>query len=388
MGIFDFFKGKKQVEQVSEIEKISFEDIGKWLEDKSKDLRKDELGALEKVGGKLELFYVSLEEKLKILEDVDIESKKEYGRAKLLVRQGLDKYIDFVYTLLKDLKALKRKNLDEFFREVGETFVHFEKMSAKVYERATYLVGDEMAAVRNEIRRFYNELMEMFEGEDSSIKDLMKIRNIKIGLSEFEGFREKIVEVGEGFEEKDLRIEKAEKKVEKLMEDVEKIKNSSEYVSNLKMIEEIEILRKGLDREIVRLKDLVDFKKLTNIIHSNERELKIVKDYRAHFVSEFSRDGGKLLDLLGESNMKSVEIEAQVSLIGKKKSELDEKCGEIGLDSTIAKLEGVKKIEDEIDGMKTENVKVKRRLEEFDLKLKSLKNEVVRLVGGFGVSVV
>lgn len=389
MGMFDFFKGKKKVERASEIGKISFEDIRKWVEDKSKDLRENELEVLEEVGGKLELFFISLEEKLRVLEDIDIESKKEYGRAKLLVRQGLDKYIDFVYILLKDLKALERKNLEEFFRKISETFVHFEKMSAKVYERATYLVGDEMAAVRNEIRRFYNGLMEMFKGEDSSIKDLMKIRNIKIRLSEFEEFREKVGKVNEEIEEKDLRIKKAEKRVEELKRNIGKIRNSSEYVSNLKMIEEIETLRKSLDSEIVRLKDSIDFKKLTNIIHSNEREFKIVKNYREHFVSEFSRDGGnKILDLLGDSNMKSAEIKAQVSLIEEKNKRLDEKRGKVGLDSTIIELEKVKNIEDEIDGMKTEEIKVKRFLEEFDLKLKGLRNEVVGLVEGFGIRIV
>ena len=185
------------------------------------------------------------------------------------------------------------------------------------------------------------------------------------------------------------KIGEGKRKVGKLMVDVERIKNSSEYISNLKTGEEIKTLRVGLDREIVRLKEFIDFKKLTNIIHSNERELKIVKNYREHFVAEFSRDGGKkILDLLGGSNMKSSEIEAQVSLIEKNNGELKEKRGKVGLDSTVIMLGEVKKIEDEIDGMETEKVKVGRRLEEFDLKLKGLRNEVVKLVEGFGVSVV
>jgi len=81
-------------------------------------------------------------------------------------------------------------------------------------------------------------------------------------------------------------------------------------------------------------------------------------------------------------------IESQVSLIGEKKSELDEKQGKIGLDSTIIMLEDVKKIEDEIDGMETGKVKVKRRLEEFDLKLQGLKNGLIKLVEDFGIEVV
>jgi len=389
MGIFSFLKSKKPVELKDEIESMAFEDIGKWVEDKKEGLKGDEQKVLEKVGEKLELFYVSLEGKLEVLEGVDIESKKEHGRAKLLVRQGLDKYIDLVHILLKDLKATKKENLEKFIRKISETFVLFEKTSAKVYERATYLVGDEMAAVRNEIRRFYNGLIEMFEGEDSSIKDLVKIKNIKLKLEEFEKLEGNVKDVEKEIEISNRKIGEAKKKVERLMEDVERIKNSSEYISNLKTVEEIKALRVGLDREIAKLKELIDFKKLTSIIHSNERELKIVKDYREHFVSEFSRDGGaKILNLLGASNMKNSAIESQVSLIEKKDSELKEKRENIGLDSTVIKLGEVKKIEDEIDGMETKKVKVRRRLEEFDLKLKGLRNEVVKMVEGFGVKVI
>ena len=389
MGIFSFLKSKKSVELEVENEEISFDGIRKWLEDRRKSLREGEEETLEKISGKLDEFYVSLGAKLDVLESVDIESKKEHGRAKILVRQGLDKYIDSVHILLKNLKALDKSDLEKFSREISEAFVLFEGTSAKVYERATYLVGDEMAAVRNEIRRFYNGLVEMFEGDGSLVSDLKMVVDVKLKLGEFEKLEENVKEVEKEIEVSDKKIGEAKKKVEKLMEDVEKIKNSSEYISNLKTGEEIKALRIGIDREIVRLKELIDFKKLTNIIHSNERELKIVKNYREHFVVEFSRDGGRrILDLLGGSNMKSSEIEAQVSLIEKNNGELKEKRGKVGLDSTVIMLGEVKKIEDEIDGMETEKVKVKRRLEELDLKLKGLRNEVVKMVEGFGVSVV
>jgi hypothetical protein len=389
MGLFSFLKGKKPVELEVENEEISFKDIGKWLESKNDNLRGDESRDLEEIGGKLDEFYVSLGEKLKILEGVDIESKKEHGRAKLLVRQGLDKYINSVNVLIKDLENLGKDDLEKFAREISKTFTFFEKTSSKFYERATYLVGNEMAAVRNEIRRFYNGFVEMFEGDGSLITDLKMIVNVKSKLEEFEKLREDFGEIGKEVEVNDLGIEKAKNKVGNLMKDVEEIKNSSEYAENLKIGGEVKALRIGIDSEISKLKDLIDFKKLTSIVHSNERELMIVNDHKEHFVSEFSRDGGdRILNLLVGSNMKSSAIETQVSLIEKKNGELKEKRESVGSDSTIVKLGEVKKIEDEIDGMETEKVKVKRRLEEFDLKLKGLKNEVIKLVESFGVDVV
>ena len=383
MGLFGFFKGK--VEDVVEVENISFDKIEKWLEDRNENLRKDEVEILDKIEEKLKAFYVSLEEKLEVLESVDIESKKEHGRAKILVRQGLDKYIDSVHILLKNLKELKKDDLEKFAREISETFISFEKISAKVYERATYLVGDEMATVRNEIRRFYNGLVEKFNGDELSIKSLREIRNIRLKLDEFKNLEKNIREVKIETEINKERIEKAKKNVKKLMSDVERIKNSSEYISNLETEEKIKFLRTSLNNEIVKLKDAIDFKKLTGIIHTNEKELGIVKDYKNHFVSEFSRDGGKrILDLLESSNMKSAKIETYVLLIEKINNELKEKSRNVGLDSTIIKLEEIEKIEDGIDGMKTEKVKIERKVEEFYLKLKGLKNEIVRMVEEIG----
>ena len=383
MGLFDFFKGK--VKEDIEVERVSFGDIGKWLKGRGKNLSGDEQNTLVNIGVQLDEFYVSLGEKLEVLEGIDVESRKEHERVKILVRQGLDKYIDSVRTLLKDLKALRGDDLGKFAQEISRTFVLFEKKSARTYERATYLVGDEMMVVRNEIRRFYNGLVEMFKGDESSIKELRRIRNIEMKLDEVEKIGNNVEEVEGELGMNGSKIGKGRGRIVELMGEVEKIKNSSEYILNLKTEKEIGVLRDGLENEIVKLKDLVDFKKLTNIVHSNERELKIVKDYKDHFVSEFSRDGGKrLLGLLEGSNMKSGEIEAQVVLIKKKNAELEEKRKSVGLDSTIIKLGEVKRIEDEIDGMETEKVKIKRRLEEIDLNLKGLKNEVVKMVEGIG----
>ena len=384
MGIFNFFKSKKSIKQPSEIKKISFEDVEKLLKDRSKNLEEVERETLEKLEKELEEFYISLEGKLEILEEVDIESKKEHGRAKLLVRQGLDKYINSVHILLKDLKALEKNNLEKFAREISEIFILFEKTSAKVYERATYLVGDEMVDVRNEIRKFYNGLIKIFESDKSSIQELKKIGEVKLKLNEYENIEKNIIDFKKESEENNFEIEKAKKKVRKLLEEIEKIENSSEYISNLRTEEEIKVLRMKIDKEIGMLKSLIDFKKLTNIVHTNERELKIVKAYKDHFSSEFSLDSGKrILKLLEISNMKSHEIEVQVSLIKNINGELGEKRGKVGLDSTVVKSEEVKMVEEEIENMETGAVRVKRRLEESNLKLKGLRNEVVRLIEQF-----
>ena len=389
MGILDFFRGKKSAEREVEIESVAFDGVKSWVADKETGLRKDERETLVKIEGMLKEFYVSAGEKLGILEGVDIESKKEHGRAKILVRQGLDKYINSVRVLLKEVGALEKKDLGKFAQEIGKVFVFFEKTSAAFYERATYLVGDEMMAVRNEIRKFYNGLVKMFEGNKMLIESFGRFEKINLKFGEIEKVEYNFKEVGKEIVANEEGVEEGREKVKGLEGEIDKIKDSSEYILNLKMLKAIKGLEVELDDEIGKLKNLIDFKKLASVVHSNERELGVVKNYREHFADEFSRDGGKrIIDLLKSSNMESAEIVAQVDLIAEKNGELVEKRGSVEPDGTVDKLDEVKRVGGEIDRLGIANVKGKRRLEDLGLKLKGLKNEIILLVEKFGVRVV
>ena len=382
MGMFDFFRKKESVEEDVKIE--SFEDAEKIFKDKGDLLREREKGVLLEIGGKLEEFYISVEEKLVVLEGIDIESKKEYDKAKILVRQGLDKYIDSVRVLLKDLKKLKKDDLGDFSREVGRVFVGFEKTSFKVYERATYLVGDEMMAVRNEIRRFYNGLLKMFEKDKLLIENLGKIEDVELKFDEVGKIGDKIKDFRKEILVNEDEIEKNKIDIERLNGEILEIKKSSGYVAGLKVKKEVADLERDIEANIVKLKGFIDFKKLIGIVHTNKRELEIVKRFRDFFVSEFSRGGGVFLDLLKDSNMKNDKIEEQISLIEKLKGELVEKREGVGLDSSVVKFEEAKKIEEKIEDMKIGNVKVKQRLKEFLFRMDESKGEIIGLIDGLG----
>ena len=386
MGMFDFFRKKKLVEEGVEVE--TFEDAKKVFRERVEVLRKREEGVLLEIVGKFEDFYVSIEGKLGVLEGVDIESKKEYERAKVLVRQGLDKYVGLVYDLLKELRKLEKEDLVRFVDEVGKVFVGFERGSAKTYERATYLVGDEMMAVRNEIRGFYNGLLKMFDRERDLIDGLRSVREIRLKFDEVGRLEGKLREFEGEVLVNDAWVEKAEMVVGKLKGEIEMIKSSSEYISNLETKREVGVFEGELNVEIVKLKGLIDFKWLIGIVHGNSKELDVVKKYRDSFVSEFSLDDGKrLFDLLEDSGMRSDEIKGQVLLIEKMRKELNEKRDGVGVDLIVGKLGEVAKIEGEIERKRIAGVKVRGRVKEVGVRLEELKGEVVVLVGGLGFSV-
>jgi len=377
MGMFNFFRGGKSVDVKSE--SVAFDDVRSWLENKDKILKKEETGVLEEIGERLNEFYVAVEEKLSVLEGIDIEGKKEYERAKILVRQGLNKYIISVRVLLKELTKIDLGNFGEFAEEIGKVFNYFEKSSAKFYARANYLVGDEMAAVRNEVRRFYNEMVGILERP--LIGKLKKVEDVRAKLDEFEKVEIMFKKIGNEIVVRDKKIDRAREKVKGLEIEIEDIKNSADHVAGIKAREDVIRLRAGLDREIGRLKELIDFKRLTNLVHSNERELQIVKDYRAHFVEEFGKDNGKrLFGLMSGSSLMNDKIRAKVALIEKLGVEMAEKSGGIGKDYTVGKLKEIESVKDECKSVELENVKSGRRLDELRLRLKGLRNEVILLV--------
>ena len=63
---------------------ISFEEIGDWTESKENGFRKDGVEAFEDIRKRLNDFHISIGLKLEVLEGINIESKKEHERAKIL----------------------------------------------------------------------------------------------------------------------------------------------------------------------------------------------------------------------------------------------------------------------------------------------------------------
>ena len=79
MGLFDFFKKiiKKNIEEPKvEQEKIAFFEIGDWIERKGNEIEIREKEIVVLVQGKIKVFENELREKIKVVENFDVESKK------------------------------------------------------------------------------------------------------------------------------------------------------------------------------------------------------------------------------------------------------------------------------------------------------------------------
>ena len=76
MGIFNFFKKEKEVEKISP-EKLAFSEIKNWLEKEKKENDFKEKEVLILIKDKIRILNSNLKEKIRILNEIDIESKKK-----------------------------------------------------------------------------------------------------------------------------------------------------------------------------------------------------------------------------------------------------------------------------------------------------------------------
>ena len=107
MGIFDFFKRKKQEFEEQTEEKISFKEIDNWINEKKQKIKDNQKEPLQKIKENLSELLDGLDDKIEVLRNFDLDKKKAPERAKLIVKENFNKFIDYLEKLIFDLKDLK-----------------------------------------------------------------------------------------------------------------------------------------------------------------------------------------------------------------------------------------------------------------------------------------
>ena len=124
-------------------------------------------------------------------------------------------------------------------------------------------------------------------------------------------------------------------KNKKLLQEIEKIKESSNYLERLRTQKNIGFLKEELKNDIFMLKQLLDFKALTNFFHINKEQMIILKNHKEDFQTNFQKDNGKMIiDLLNESKLNNNNILEKVNLIRIKIEEISNYEKNINEDET------------------------------------------------------
>jgi hypothetical protein len=364
MGILDFFRKKKVEEPEIGPEEISFNELENWLENKAKSINEEEKRVLSLIKQKIDLFLEDIKEKTKVLEEVDLESKKAEERAKVIVKQGLDKYLEFANIFIKELAEIKKQNLAEFIKDANKIFSAFDKKSYIFYQRANFLIGNELLAVKEEINNLSKYFTELFNENQKIMESSTTVSSIKSKLRKIEESKENTDKINLELKSLDKKIIDINEKDERLQKEIKKIKTSKDHIENLRSHEELKLTEKQLEENISKLKSLIDFKALSQAFHSDEKKMKLIKNHKENFNESLAKDEGQgILGLMIETKQNSNTLENKIKQIKESKENLAKNKQLLKEDETQTISEKMHKLKLELETLSIEKVKHSKRIE-------------------------
>jgi len=363
MGIFDFFKRKKV--KLEEPEIISFIEVGDWIDDKRQSITKKHKQPKQEVNEILIQTLQEFKNSIEVLKNLDLTGKKAPERAKLIVKQNLYNFIDYLEKLILELKQLDlTENLDSISMEalinkINTSFYNFEKKSIMSFQKSTFLVGEELGKVREIISGFFKLFNKIINENRQSIEQIKTILIIEEKLQEIDNIKKLNSENQEIVLKIENKIKSHEQNIQRLENEISKIKNTPEYAEQIKNEQELEKLKTTLTIEFQALKDLTDFKALSEIYHSIEDKMSLIKDYKENFKETFEKHNQNnqddFLDLTDIKQINQEPIKQRIEAINDLKENIENINANIKEDLT-------QNLEKEIQG-------IKGKIAEFNLEI-------------------
>ena len=340
MGIWDIFKKKK--EEPPQLQKLSQEELQDWLKSKQKEVSKQEQQLFHEVKERINTLAQELTEEISALNQVDFEKKKEREKIKAIVQENFRNYIIKLERLINKIQEIE--NSSNVINQINKIFYDFEKRSKPNYEKATYLIGKEMADTKESIKSFFRDIERIVKNNQKQIEESQIVKEIKEEVEKYKQIQETNSKIIEEIEEQAQKINKIKGILQKYKEDKEEIKNSQVYHEKERKIKQLEIKKQELETNKTKLKQLISFKSLTNIYHKNQKEMGILKEYRENFKQTFNKTRGEdLFNLLKDSSLYTEEMSNLIQKINNIKQELSntkiEHTELNSLDNSIKNLE-------------------------------------------------
>ena len=149
------------------------------------------------------------------------------------------------------------------------------------------------------------------------------------------------------------------------------------FIDDFEKEKAIKLQEEQLETEMLNLKQLIDFKALSNFFHIFEDRMAIVKLYRDNFLFEFKSDkGSRLLNLLNESKLNTEQIYDKIKQIQDKEEEIEHNKNTLKKDETQTLSSELDKINQEVQGFMNEIGWAEKKNE----KLKISQNEILKLI--------
>lgn len=350
-------------------EKVKLEQLESWLASEKKILDSGEERILKRLEFSIASFISERESGIKTINRIDLNNKKAEEKIKLIVRENLTAYKNHLNKLLETLGKIEFEHIPETLAKINFALTDFDKKSNLSFQKATFLIGKELGDIKLSISRFKKELNQLLEENKKVLERAIVIKNVNEKLAELQENKsgERDIDNQKAFlTEKNKDQEEA---IKILTIEAEAIKKSQKYLEQQKKSKEKEQENEELKRNINKLRENIEFKRLAAIFHVNEKKMKQVKDYSENFSASLEQDSESLINLLQESKV-NLELIDKIKEIAKKQQELSY-FSEIS--DIIESEREINKTKEEIKALENEKLKLEKACE----KLKEARNLII-----------
>ena len=380
MGFWDFFRGKDREKEEGRFEKISIEELKSWISNKKKQIEEQRENFLKIIQERISLLIQEFEEEVSVLKNIDVKERKVEEKIKLIVKENLLNYIAYLEKLISELKEIDKEG--DITEKINSLFYNFKKRSSMSFEKATFLIGKELERVIGSINSFFKDLKNTFE-ENKDLTDQSKIISlIEAEMEKFYRFKKTGLEIEGNINEYSEKIGNLDNNIKIKEEEIEKIRKSEKFLEESKKKQEIETKKQEIEKDINKLREMLDFKALTNFYHIFEKEMTIIKEYKENFKQAFQKTRGEdILSLLREAKLLSPEKLNKIQNITEKEREISriviEENGTKDLETEIRKMKS------EVDTLNSKKLEEEKKYKNLDRSLKetidSIRKEVSKM---------
>jgi hypothetical protein len=340
MGFWDIFKKKEPIK----IERIKFEELESWLESNKKEAKKQEGFYVQEIQDSLSKLISELEQGLVILEKVNVDEKKAEEKLKLVVKENLQHYASHLVKFKDKLKEISESN-EGIIEKIDSAFLDFNRKSSPSFQKATFLIGEELGNVKEIIGNFLRDVKRITDENKPLIDKLKALSSVEKKLASLSEAKKRIHETEAKIKENNERCRIINYALEEKNKEIEKIKGTENFIAQEREKERTESIKKDIEQDISKLRESIDFKALSSFFHSFEKDMKKVKEYKDNFRQAFQKTSGQeLIELLKEAKLLTEGIASEIGKINEKQHEL----ASIKIEDT-----GIEKIEREIQELRS-----------------------------------
>jgi len=378
MSIFNFFKRRKKAEEpvikMHNLENLPalIEEETKKISDKSEKLR-NELKDL--------ISHFSLETKQRIskLKLLNMDNKKEEQKWKDTVMINLRYYIFSLEKLIEDLEKIETKETEKYIKTIQFIFNRFSKGSRGIYEKATVLIGEELAEVRSVTNNFVEEFNKKLELNKEDLEGKNLIRIIQDNLKELEEAKKIQKQIEDSIADFERKIAKIKEERQLSEKNYEEYKKSNESKTFIEAQEKIKQENKIIDEDVLKLKESVNLKNLAGYFHNDSKKNNIIKKYSKNFSGSLKEDFAfGIISLLKEANQAFDEEKIKAlrqRILEQKNLAEDAKISEFN--SLLLKLDRELKYEnDEIEKEKEKILKFEEKQKQIFAKIEETSKKI------------